>query len=798
MKRIIILISLFTITSIVFARNGNIVGAVYDKKTKKPLPGANVFLKDTGLGATSFKDGKFYIVNVPPGYYLLKVTYVGYLPIHEKIKVDSKAMINLDFYLEPKPVEMSEVVIVDKRGAYESKSLSIQSGVDILSIKEIESIPIAGEPDLIKAVQTLPGVAIPNQVSGEIHARGGASDQNLVLYDGAVIYNLSHLWGLSSIFNPDVIKEAQFSNGGFSAAYGDRLSSVLNIKSFNHTKQTQLRGNVSLLSSKFSIRSSLNNKFYWNIGARRSYYDVLNLIGTKVPYYFGDLNAKITYIPNKSNVFYFSTFYAKDQLLQKKNRDFQLSEIDEANVSEVSKEGFKWNNRIAVLGWEMSLRSNLAASLHLSQSISANDAIDETVLNLNNGASASSQQFVDQLNLANRRNAKKASNSITDKTFRATVDWGMTPKSQWQLGVQYSDIRFNYSWDNFTDIDDNEEIQLFFDNAPDSFAFRSNYSYSATWLENLWEIGSRWTLRSGLRGEIRNGNRLTIDPRLNLRYNLSEHSSLKFAVGSFHQSFSTARETGVLNAVDLLFPTEKTLKTPSSFHYLGGLDWKQDKYKLSIDGYYKTFDNLFKARDASLNFDQIPGKAWGIEARIIKKRGRLNGELFYTFSKSLRGQGEAAYYANSDQRHRFQVLGNYQINTSWKLNFRWVFATGQPFTSHSFDAVIGAIAIDPFTAQPVYNGCQQVEHFPKPGSVRFPFYHRLDITLSKRIQHKTWAMIPYINILNTYRRKNPVFYNDVEGNFNSFFGHSCNTQTNTKRKFVSLPIIPTIGVRFEF
>ncbi|RMF64931.1 MAG: TonB-dependent receptor [Calditrichaeota bacterium] len=264
---------------------------------------------------------------------------------------------------------------------------------------------------------------------------------------------------------------------------------------------------------------------------------------------------------------------------------------------------------------------------------------------------------------------------------------------------------------------------------------------------------------------------------------------MRLAYGRFHQGLATSLEDGELHFMPLLFPTENEIPVEESDHFIAGVSVERSRVSLKADVYYKRFSGLLEAKNSVPEFKQGSGRAYGLELTLKRPGDRLNLELNYALSYSQRHFDGVTYFTSFDQRDAFSLFGRYALGKNWQLNFRWVLSTGRPFTpgpvlfaDRIFDPVTGAWLGTGFVRDVEINNPQ------RKNRARFPVYHRLDMSFMKRIQKRGWAIIPYIQVLNVYFRRNVLFYDWDLADFNS-----------VKRKsFPMMPIVPTLGVSLEF
>ena len=245
MKKLLFSLTILFFSISVFSQNGTIRGFVYDKASGEPVMFCNVFLKGTTIGAPSDVNGYFNIVKVPPGDYQILVTYIGFDTLQENITVRAGKILTKKFELSESSIELDEVKVSAER---QEMKTEVKAAVIKITPKDLEMIPtIGGEPDLAQYLQIVPGVVFTGDQGGQLYIRGGSPVQNKVLLDGMIIYSPFHSIGLFSVFDSDIIRNTEVFTGGFSAEYGGRISSIMDIK----TKD----GNKKNFEGKFSANT---------------------------------------------------------------------------------------------------------------------------------------------------------------------------------------------------------------------------------------------------------------------------------------------------------------------------------------------------------------------------------------------------------------------------------------------------------------------------------------------------------------------------------------------------------------
>ena len=306
------------------AQKRTISGYVMDAASKETLIGATIIDKNTGKGCATNSYG-FYTLTLDQGTVDLQVSYVGYTQQNKSL--DLKENTSLNFALETNTT-LDEVVVEAARATVSARSP--QMSVVELPVQQIKSIPtLFGEADVLKAIQLLPGVQNGSEGSAGMYVRGGGPDENLLLLDGVPVYNVNHMMGFFSVFNPDALKNVTLYKGSFPAHFGGRLSSVVDIRMKEGDMQ-QYHGNVSvgLISSKLNLEGPVvKDKLSFNLSFRRTYSDllmkpVLGILKKGVDgasklntgYYFYDFNGKLNWKISDKDRLYLS-FYTGDDAI---------------------------------------------------------------------------------------------------------------------------------------------------------------------------------------------------------------------------------------------------------------------------------------------------------------------------------------------------------------------------------------------------------------------------------------------------------------------------------------------------
>ena len=339
-------------------------GYIKDAASAEELLYVNVWVEPLKSGATSNTYG-FYSLTLAPGPYRLTFSYLGYQSISKEINLDRDLELNVEMQADAQTLQ--EVQISDKKADEAVREVAM-SRLDV-PIAQVKKLPaLLGEPDIIKTIQTLPGVTSAGEGTSSFYVRGGAADQNLILIDEAPVYDVSHLFGLFSVFNADILKSAELYKGGIPTKYGGRLSSLLEVSTKDgNARQLEAAGSVSTLAAKASLEGPIvKDKASFIVAARRSYVDLImkqipDLKGTGVQFY--DLNGKLNWKINNNNRFFLSAYAGRD--IWKFNDDFQMD----------------WGNKTTTFRWNHLFSERLFANTTLVYSdfdytLEQNDALE--------------------------------------------------------------------------------------------------------------------------------------------------------------------------------------------------------------------------------------------------------------------------------------------------------------------------------------------------------------------------------------------------------------------------------------
>jgi outer membrane cobalamin receptor len=773
MRRILSFAACLVFYAAGFSQSATINGYISDIKTGERLAGATLFVLNKDLGTSSNNFG-FYSITLPKDSVELNFSYAGYVSHTEKFLLQSDMTLNIQ--LEP-ATGLAEVVITSKRK--ETIQNQTQMSTIDLPVSTIKSLPaFLGESDVMKAIQLLPGVQAGNEGSSGIYVRGGGPDQNLILLDGVPVYNVSHMFGFFSVFNTDALQGVEVMKGGFPARYGGRLSSVIDIRmKEGNRNEFHGEGGIGLIASRLTLEGPLGKKknISWMVSGRRTYIDLfmrpLSRSGSggtaDVGYYFYDLNGKINFTLGEKDHLYLSGYSGDDKFIARNEYEGGFSGNDKNKFAAT----LKWGNLTAVARWNHEFSRKLFGNLTFYNSkYQFSVSADDRLISQNNS----------------ERYYLKYFSGIRDWSARYDVDYLPSPNHFIKAGISGTlhsykpgALQSKVSSSNY-----NEDTLI-------KYRFIDAQEYDS-YVEDDIRLSSKFKLNLGLHGTGFTVNQqlfTSIQPRASLRYLLNHDLSVKASYVRMNQYIHLLTNSGVGLPTDLWVPVTKKVPPQIANQWALGVAMLKNKYEVSIEGYYKTMDNVMEYAEgasymnATSNWeDKVEiGKGWsyGTELLIQRKVGRVTGLFGYTWSHSNRkftnlNNGKTFPY-KYDRRHDIKLAFVYKLAERVELSADWVYGTGQAVTL-------------PTEIYQDANG-NETEVYEGRNNFRMPAFHHLDASLKfskkKRYGERAWVISAY----NVYNRQNPFF-----------MYRSYDYQTgNPVFKQVSLfPIVPSVSYQFKF
>jgi hypothetical protein len=740
-------------------------GAVVSAANGEVLPRAQITIGGTARGTITDSDGRFTITGLRPGTVSLHTRALGYRMATRAVIVRAGERAEVIITMEPLPQTLNTVQTIgttDERDRFERGT---GSGVLSLGGAMVSKVPSIGEADVLRTVQLLPGVTSRSDFTAGYNVRGGESDQNLVLLDGIPIYNPFHFGGLFGTFLEPTVSEVNLYLGGFSAEYGGRLSSVLDVRSAEEERPgVHGTAGVSLLASSLALSGALPDRgFNWTVAARRTYADMLaRAFSDRVlPYHFQDAQAHVTQrLPHDASLSV-TAYAGLDDL------SGNFAALGDSTSASGGGFGFNWGNQIAGATLTVPLGAppldgDEASRPTLVQRVSFSRFA--TTLDLGDGS----------LGFANRVSEARIAGSLSATRGRHTPI----------IGYEGSLHRVSYR------ITSSEADVLVFDLGQRPTAL-------SLYAEDLWRPSDAFRLRAGLRAERVEGRGwFGISPRFSATYFLSPDMSVSLSGGQFSQWMHGLRNEDIpVRIFDFWVASDRYIDVSSARHAVLGVErWLSRSQMIRVEAFFKKYDRLLEPNaedDPAIRGDEfIPtsGQSYGFDVLLRQlERGPLSGWIAYSYAVSSRQRGALDYFPAQDRRHNVNAIATYTLGTRNTLSARFGFGTGLPFTD-----IVGQIvrrSYDPATnTWTVLNAVQRFEAIGGARNTsRYPVFQRLDLMASRRYTKRRTTITPYFQVVNAYNRRNVFIYT---------FDYTSNPPE--RQATSQFPFLPSIGVTVEF
>ena len=735
MRRLIFI--LFLIAPLTAQAQYTLSGYVYDSVDREALPGATIqILDDSGQtrGTTSNTFG-FYSLTVDETVVTLRISFIGYTSVEQRVDLQSTS--RLDFLLDIQVFEQEGVEVVADRVDIKEEVLSTRMSTSRLTPTEISTIPtIGGEADLIKVARLLPGVTPGNEGGTGMFVRGGTDDQNLILLDDAVVYNIGHLFGFFSVFNTDAVKDVEVIKGAFPTRHGGRLSSVVDVRmDEGSTDHIKAKGGIGILASRLTVDGPLFNKrASFMVAGRRTYIDqIFRIVGEELPYYFYDLNGKINYKLSDNDRIYFSTYLGSDILSLSETADADSTSSDDDLEGDLDF-GFDLGNFTTTLRWNhIYPGSRLFSNVTLHQTSFSYDI---------------SGSFLDNELLIRSR--------IQDFGIKGDWDFYLSPENTISFGIQsvFHSFRPNI-------VQTSGEIN---DVLASRSGVRLNESEWAVYGGNDVSLGSRLRVNWGLRlTAAQTGNKFYAgpEPRISARYSLTDDLSIKASYSRMRQYMHRVSSSSIALPTDLWYPVTENIKPQDSHQVSTGITMALPKIgsTLSVEGYLKNMSRILEYKEgASLILndefeDELisgSGRSRGVELLLRRRTGDWTGWVGYSLARTTRlfdglNNGNR-YSAKFDRRHTFTGVSMLKITNKLTFSTVWTFMSGAWFTAQNGQFLMPNGSLTGIDLVPVYTDRNAV---PLASS------HRLDINFVIKSPHKRFDGEWHIGAYNFYNRAAP-------------------------------------------
>lgn len=727
-----------------------VAGYIRNEASGEPVVGANVYADAMKIAVATDQSG-FYSLTLPKGRHQVNVSGAGMKETRRIIVLYSDGKLDID--MAEAVATLTAAIVSAERT---SNTQSVEMGVNRLNIRTIKQVPVVfGETDIMKVVESLPGVTTVGEASNGINVRGGSTDQNLILFDGATVYNPSHLFGFFSAFNPDVVKGVELYKSAIPEKYGGRLSSVLDVSMLDgNNKKWSGVAAIGPLTSKLTVEGPLQKEKTTIVaGVRGTYSDwLLNNLPDNAYHNskgnFYDANLRITHVIDPKNTLYIMGYLSTDWF----NLDNDTT--------------YRYSNKNANIKWK-----------HL----------------FNNKSNALFSAGVDnyQYSVSNTHDSTndfKLAFNINQTWLRAEFSYAPDNRNAISYGV--SSIYYKLHPGNYTPL--GSESIVVPNIVPAEQALES-----AAWLGDQYTVSSRLTVSAGLRYSVFNylgphdvynyasGVPLSVativdtshyaknkfiktysapEIRFSARYSLSDNSSVKVSYNTLEQYIHMLSNTVSISPTDIWKLSDPHIKPQQGDQVSLGFyhNFKAGTIEASVEVYYKRIHNYLDYKSGAqlllnphIETDVLStkGKAYGAEFLLRKLTGRLNGWISYTYSRTFLKQDDPLagqlinygnwYPADFDKPHNLNIIANYRVTHRYSFSANMVYSTGRPIT----------LPLSIF----VLDGTPGL-YYSQRNQYRIPDYFRTDISViidgNHRVHQRThnfWTVGAY----NLFARQNP-------------------------------------------
>jgi outer membrane receptor protein involved in Fe transport len=790
--------------SLSFAQELHLRGTVRDAATGETLPNANVFVKDGNRGTAASAEGRFDL-SLAPGTYQIMASMIGFKTETRTVTVDRED-VRLNIELSSSDLILQEVAVYSssEKEQQEVSSISIQSE-EIAKISSIAS-------DVFHSVQALPGISVNNELSAKFNVRGGNSDENLVLVNDTQVYEPFHVKEADNasvgIFNMDMMKKVNLITGGFSAQYGDRLSSVLNIE-YREGNREKYAGSVTASMTNFTglFEGPLFSSGSFLLGARKSYTEyILSLIEDAKPMTisFYDVQGVLTQDLSGKDKLQVKFIHAGDDYKLDPawttinptvaNGSFNGSPARFTwNENDFERESARYFSNLVDVKNSLFLSNDalLAVSLSYYDQIDEEDHIytEQYRNNFTTTANPDRKYFHDSYY------EQPYQNTLRIKTLepKISLQARVTPFYEIRSGFSYMNIRYNQDKvDRSTQI-----IKKNYEHYPDTSAtvLEEHYnpfspsitpkSYKLSgYVENLLQVGEHLMVNAGARIDYFDFNKdFTTSPRLSASYNFGDGIMLRGAWGHYYQapiyaqlSASVASDTNTQSqkAVHYILSLERTSAL--------GAD-ERGSFTVKVEGYYKKYSSLIsssRSPNGQIYYSRrndATGHASGLDLFVSLRVSGYYGWLSYgllSAKEDLLADTKGEFPRYTDQRHTLSFVNDIDLGKLWSLNLQFTYGSGFAYTP----------SYQQYNSQTHRYEWVQGER----NSEYLPAYSRVDVRLSKMFELfglPTRAFVDVSNILN-------------EENVYGYRYRYDNSAAPYREEILLWPILPTFGLTVEF
>lgn len=784
-----------------------ISGHITDAASSETLIGAGVMLQDDSdkmTGAATNEYG-FYTISVPPGIYRLKCAHLGYDAVDMEIRLLRDTIVNHSLNSN---AELDAARIVSRKDAGFQSALPGALEVPTLQLRSTPSL--LGEADLIKALQLLPGIQGGIEGFSGLHVRGGGPEENLILLDGVPMYNMDHMLGLFSIFQPEAVKDVTLYKGTFPARYGGRISSILDIRTNDgNMKETHGSFTIGVLNDKFHLEGPIiKDKLSYSLSARGLHSIIaepflrLFLKEVYLNYYYYDLNGKLTWKISDRDKLFLGVYHGKDNAgysLSTNHHEERPGAPGETVVNDRTEKNdlsLNWGSTVASLRWNHIFHGSLFS----------NSTVFYNRYNMKAGLANKLDDTVNDYSTTKRWNIDYLS-GISDMGAKIDFDWTPQPSNMVKFGAEY--IFHVFRPEIYTATVGSNAIEKWENKGEMSKVY---YGHEASlYIEDNISIGQLLTFNPGARltwFNTQGQSYWSLQPRAALKIDAGAGFSFKGGYSHMSQYVHLLSSTIMPLPLDIWVPITKDIKPVTSDQFSLGTYYDGLRgWEFSLEGYYKKMDNLLEFKEGVMflantsgwenQVDIGQGRAMGLELFVRKTTGRTTGWVSYTLSKSERVFPDGTinlgrpYPYKYDRRHALDIVVNHKFSDRVDISASWVFASGGWMTVPMRETRV--LLPD---AEYIYDS--SVNYSSGRNNYNLPPSHRLNLGVNLRRPTKRGGESVWnFSLYNAYNAMNPnfIFYN---------YSTYDNPEETVERdvvfltKVTVLPILPAFSYTLTF
>jgi hypothetical protein len=772
-------------------QSATVAGTVRAEGSREPIPYAIVRIPELDRGVQANERGYFVFADVPVGTWTVRAGALSYRPAEQVVIVAEGATAQtIELLLPQSPVEITGIQVEATRqegitaGAAGPGPIRVDPTV-------VDIVPALAEADVLRSLQVLPSVQALSDFSSALYVRGGSPDQNLLLLDGAPLFNPFHLGGVFGSIDPEAIASVNVLPGAFPARLGGRVSSVIEIRTRDGGRD-RVRGNgsIGLVSSRVSVDGPLpGERGSYLFSARRTYLDLftdaadaLGLIEGTLPYSFNDANLKLTQDVSDLGRLSLALHYDSEDVDIPESVDFSGDADFDFGTRSASLN--YWQPFGAVVTEFRAAFSSFDGDFNAFEEQRSFADPEEVVVPDGGVVEPVLEQIL------------RANTTIRNALFAGDVTW-YRGDHQLRAGVEADQYWFGY--------DIKVEIGELSTFVPDFQLEQSPFTVSA-YVEDQWEPNDRVELRLGMR-VLNAGDRGTAwMPRLGLQYALTPRMTLSAGAGRYAQVLHSLRDeeslAASLVAYDLLAAVAEDIGLLRAEDVVVGASWATLTTSLRADVYAKRFtrlpiaptpDELLEAPViVTEGFVEGEGSAYGFELMGRHRQGEAEFSLAYSFLQARRTVNGESYPPRFERQHTVDALALVPWGSRGRASARFIYGSGQPYTPAV--GVAGPFVFDPdrrvFT--PTGVGGDPVIILGEHNADRLPHYLRLDLAARWSFD-RSWfdrqvTITPYVQILNVLNTRNVLFGEPTATGF----------AQPMLQYAPQLPVFPTLGVEWRF